>query len=81
MGKKLKEENKQLRKIIAETIWMARRYADKRSTMAPKTLNECLDLALNLGIKIDSDPTMKGFYAEDGMFGEWNPETRNFKGN
>lgn len=78
MSKKLKEENQQLKKIIADTLWMARRYAHNRSTFAPSTVNEAIDLAAAYGIEIDPDVDM-GMYADDGMLGKWNPETKNFE--
>lgn len=71
------EENLKLRRIIQETLWMARRYADGRSTYAPGLVNENIMAALKLGIDLDgpTDPP----YAKDGMFGEWNPETKRFE--
>lgn len=71
------KENEELRSIITKTLWMARRYADGRSTYAPHDVNMAIDLALSLGIELDG-PIDKP-YAEDGMFGEWNPETQRFK--
>ena len=63
--------------IIRETLWMARRYADGRSTYAPTTVNECIDLALKLGIDLSGPP--EEMYAKDGMFGEWNPKLQRFE--
>lgn len=60
-----------LERIIRDTLWMARRYADGRSTFAPGMVNECIDLALELGIELDGPP--EEMYAKDGMLGEWNP--------
>lgn len=68
----------QLRGIILDTIWMARRYANGRSTYAPGVVNRCIDLLLNSGINIEPDPEF-GMYAADGMFGKWNPELRRFE--
>ena len=72
-----KKEINQLRYIIQETLWMARRYADGRSTYAPATVNECIMMAEKLNIDI-AGPTEPP-YAKDGMFGEWNPETKKFE--
>lgn len=78
------EREGQLEFIIKETLWMARRYAHKRNTFAPATVNECIDLAKKLGIKIDEDRMLgankKTMYADDGMLGEWDPETGRFIG-
>ena len=62
-----------MEEIIRETLWMARRYAHKRRTFAPTTINECIDSALELGIEIKPD-TVDGIdmYAEDGDLGTWN---------
>ena len=77
VNKDLKEENQQLRQIIAETLPLARRYADNRSTYTPSLVNEAIDKALELGIKLHTgnDPQ----YARDGMLGEWNPKTKRFE--
>jgi len=74
---KIAKENEQLRDIIRETLWMARRYADGRSTYAPTTVNECIMLANDLDIEIDGP--IEPEFAKDGMFGEWNPKTRRFE--
>lgn len=66
-----------LERIIGETLWMARRYADGRSTYAPGTVNKCIDLALELGIELDGPP--EEMYAKDGMFGEWDSKQGEFK--
>lgn len=66
----MSERESQMEYIIRETLWMARRYAHGRRTFAPSTVNECINLALKLGIKIDPD-TVDGIemYARDGDFG------------
>jgi len=66
-----------LQHIIEETLWMARRYADGRSTYAPETVNKCIDKALEIGIDLSGPP--EEMYASDGMFGEWNPELKIFE--
>jgi len=70
------KENEQLKDIIRQTLWMARRYADGRSTYAPAMVNECIMKANKLGIELDGP--IEPEFAKDGMFGEWNPETRGF---
>lgn len=63
--------------IIANTLWMARRYVDGRSTYAPGLVNEAIDMALEL--ELDIYGPMDDMYAEDGLFGTWNPETKSFE--
>lgn len=41
-------ENAQLRSIISDLYWMARRYADGRSTYAPSTYNAAIKRAIAL---------------------------------
>ena len=72
-------ENHELRKIVKNTIWMARRYADDRSTYAPGIVNEAIDYALSIGIEVNPDETLdRRIYARDGMFGDWSPHARRF---
>ena len=66
-----------LEHIIIHTLWMARRYADGRSTYAPGMVNEAIDMALELGIDLGGPP--EEIYAEDGMFGTWNPTIKSFE--
>jgi hypothetical protein len=66
-----------LEHIITHTLWMDRRYADGRSTYAPGMVNEAIDMALELGL--DLGGPVEETYAEDGMFGTWNPVTKNFE--
>jgi len=74
----LERENHALRHIVRETIWMARRYADGRSTYAPSMVNEAITEALRLGIQVDPDGATEKIYADDGMFGAWDPERGRF---
>lgn len=76
----MSDRESQLEYIIIETLWMARRYANNRRTFAPSTVNECIDLALKLGLNIKTD-TVDGIemYAKDGDFGEWQPDQQRFK--
>lgn len=67
--------------FIKETHWMARRYADGRCTYAPGMFNDALLGLKKAGLehlveKVGCDPE----YASDGMYGEWDPETRMFRG-
>jgi len=80
--KKIEQENEVLKYIIAQTLWMARRYADGRSSYAVGMLNDAvheLDRA-ELSHLFTGDPAedYKRF-ADDGMFGRYDPETRTFK--
>ena len=57
-----------LEKIIIDTIWMARRYADGRNTYAVDMVNNALDLCKELNIDIREDDTLKSgnLYATHG---------------
>lgn len=67
-NERFKKENKKLRKIIADTIWMARRYADGRQTYSVSMVNDAIDSCKELGIEVKEDHTLinKGIYATDG---------------
>ena len=58
----LKAENEALRVIVAEIHWMARRYADGRSTYAPGMLNSRTKDLLGMGIELRTP-----HFARDGM--------------
>lgn len=73
----LKDENHNLREIIANIWWMARRYADGRSSYAPGLFNQCIEKAIANGVKIEDDNGT--IYADDGQLGKWNPKTRLFE--
>ena len=78
--KQLEQRVCELEEIIRKIAWMARRYADNRSTFAPMIFNECLDKLYELGIDIGEDSTLDdNRYAKDGMFGVWNPNTKRFE--
>jgi len=55
----MSRENEIMRKIIIDTIWMARRYADGRCTYAPSMVNDALDACKELGIEIRGDETLR----------------------
>jgi hypothetical protein len=78
VNKDLKHENQILREVIRETLWMAKRYANGRSTFAPTTVNEAIDALLKLGVELRMDS--EDLYVEDGMFGKWNPQKKGFEG-
>jgi len=48
----------QLEKVILQTFWMARRYANGRKTGVPYTVNECREVLLRLGMTIAPDHTL-----------------------
>jgi len=63
---KLKTENESLRAYALDLRWMARRYADGRSSYAPSLFNRITRGLLGLGIKLN--PTADGtIWARDGM--------------
>lgn len=79
--KKLKEENEILKEIIKDTLWMAQRYADGRSTYAPYTLNMAVHKLDGLGLAhlyVGDSANENRRFARDGMFGEWCAVTRRF---
>jgi len=57
-----------LERIIRDTFWMARRYANQRHTYAPTVINDALKQLTLLGIGVHPDNTL----LEDGNS---NPET------
>jgi hypothetical protein len=64
--KKLERENVRLRHIAKEFHWMARRYADGRSTYATGMFNDLTKDLVSLGVELnaESDQTI---FARDGM--------------
>lgn len=79
--KKLKEENEALKKIIEDTLWMALRYVDGRSTYAPHLFNRAVHKLdeLGLGHLYDGERAENNRrFARDGMLGDWDPVTRSF---
>jgi len=78
-NKELEKINGILEKIIRDTLWMARRYADLRSTFAPNTVNRAIDDLRKIGIEIQMDHTLDDpYYAQDGMLGKWDSEKQKF---
>lgn len=81
MIKKLKEENEILKEIIRDTLWMAQRYADGRSTYAPYVLNMAIHKLDGLGLAYlhVGDPAAEHRrFANDGMFGKYDPVNKVF---
>ena len=54
---RLRAENQQLRRVIYEIHWMARRYATGSSSYAPSMFNDALKVAIDLGCDIKPDPS------------------------
>lgn len=54
----------ELEHIIQDIWWMAKRYADGRTSYAPETFNEAIRTALALGVKIV--PDKEGVIARHG---------------
>lgn len=76
---KLERENARLKYILKETLWMARRYADGRMSYAVSQFNEAIHEldALGLANLHEGDSAEDGKrFADDGMFGRYDPETR-----
>lgn len=80
--REIKRENEVLRSIVQNTLWMARRYADGRMSYAVSTYNDAVH-ALDdegLGHLLKPEPEHLGAarFANDGMFGTYDPETRRY---
>ena len=52
------ERERELERIVVDTMWMARRYACGRKTHAPVTINKCLGMLDKLGIVIRDDGSL-----------------------
>ncbi len=64
----IENENGILRLAILDCWWMARRYADGRSTYAASTYNGHTRKLQALGVPLHQDPTVNGsVWARDGM--------------
>ena len=78
----LREENKVLRRALQDTLWMAQRYADNRSTYAPWVFNTTLHSLGAIGLEELYLRTKTGGhripYARDGQLGEWDPKRQGF---
>ena len=71
-------ETEVLKRIIEDTLWMAQRYADGRSTYAVGMFNNAVHAldGIGLGGLFKADKR----FADDGMYGRYNPETRRHEG-
>ena len=47
-----------LEQVIQDTLWMARRYANRRQTYAPSMVNDALDKLASIGVIIADDKTL-----------------------
>lgn len=68
----LERENAELRGIVEEVLYMARRYADGATSTAPVTVNNCIRRAEGLGIVLPPDAVLRdpaGRFATDGVYG------------
>ena len=63
---KLEAENYKLRQICIDLQWMARRYADGRSTYAPGIVNDATTYLLSIGVKL-KNCAKEGLYANYGL--------------
>ena len=66
---RLRAENQQLRRVIYEIHWMARRYATGRSSYAPSMFNDALKVAIDLGCDIKPDPS-----DSDKIYADYGPD-------
>lgn len=57
-NKECKERIGALEKVIADTFWMARRYAHGRSTYAPSMVRNAYNILKHRGITIKHDITI-----------------------
>jgi len=68
----LERENAELRGIVEQVLYMARRYADGTTSTAPHTVNTCIRKAGELGIVLPPDTTLQdpaGRLVTDGSLG------------
>lgn len=63
--KQLRLQNDALRKIAADLQWMARRYADDRSTYACGIVNDATRYLLEIGVELYTSDRI--VWARDGM--------------
>lgn len=78
------QQQKVLVEVVRDTLWMARRYADGRSSYSVQMLNDSVHLldSVELGELLQGDPAFDGKrFADDGMFGIYDPLTKQYKKN
>ena len=73
---RLRDENQQLRRVIYEIHWMARRYATGRSSYAPSMFNDAIKIAIDLGCDIKPDPA-----DSDKIYADYGPDMIEHKAN
>ena len=73
---RLRDENQQLRRIICDIHWMARRYATGRKSYAPSMFNDALKVAIDLGCDIKPDPA-----DSDKIYADYGPDMIEHKAN
>lgn len=78
MSEELQAQVCHLKTAVNEIWWMARRYADGRSTYAPHQFNIITQSLRESGLLDDTDNGEK--WASDGDLGKWNPQTKRFEG-
>lgn len=71
----LRAENKQLKKALKTTLWMATEYAKDAKFFAPYLVNRALDMALDAGVHFP--PSTR--YVNDPLLGVWNPAVGYFE--
>jgi hypothetical protein len=57
-NKDLQDQLTILRAVVADTFWMARRYANQRQTYAPDMVNQALEKLERIGVEIADDDTL-----------------------
>jgi hypothetical protein len=69
--KSLTPRELRLEHIIKEIYWMARRYADGRTSYAPHMYNDAMWSAVVLGLDLKTDPITSPptIWAADGTYG------------
>lgn len=65
------KENEELKQMLENIWWMAKRYADGRSTYATTDINTIIDKLRDKNIITEPDPIDNSYYAKDGNFGSW----------
>ena len=76
--KELQTQNEHLKEAVAEIWWMARRYAEGRSTYAPHQFNIITQSLRESGLLDDTDNGE--LWASDGDLGKWDSEAKKFEG-
>ncbi len=65
-------ENRRLKKIVKNTLWMAKNYAEVDKLFLPYTVNNAIDSAKSCGLKLEFG------YAKDKFLGRWNSRRGKF---